>query len=57
LPWGQKNFVIDALTERSTLGALKAYIEETAGEGQVSLAKSGSTLSFPDHISIKKSRH
>jgi len=49
---GIKTFVIDGLVERSTVGALKAFIEEKANEGLVTITKDGKQLA--DHLSLQK---
>jgi len=50
----KKTFVVDGLIERSTIGALKAYIEEKASEGIVTISKEGKQLSVADHLSLQK---
>jgi len=50
----KKTFVVDGLVERSTIAALKAYIEEHSVEGKITLTKGGKELSIPDHLSLQK---
>jgi len=50
----KKTFVVDGLVDRSTIGALKAYIEEKANEGIVTISKEGKQLSVADHLSLQK---
>jgi len=50
----KKSFVIDGLLERSTIAALKAYIEEKASEGIVTISKQGKELPVADHLSLQK---